>query len=222
MIRTSIMAVGAALLMATAGTSLAASPTAKCMGSKQKAAGAKVMGKLTCYAKAKARNLAVDGGCLAKAEAKFTAAVARADSKGACVGTAMDLETIADDCINTLLADIPGNTRCTSTSAKAEGKASSCELGCSAKEITKPGTFMSCHLRCDARVNSTLNKAGGCGAPLTIIDHVHDCRDAVLATFSSTSTTIASTTTSSSTSSSTSTSSTTSTTAGSPSPAFVD
>ena len=219
MIRTNIMAVGAALLIAAAGSSaLAASPTARCVGSKQKATGAKIMGKLTCYAKAKARNLAVDGGCLAKAEAKFTAAVVSADAKGACVGTAMDLETTADDCIDTLLADIPGNTRCTSTSAKAEGKASGCELGCSATDITKPGSFASCHLRCDARLNGTLTKAGGCGASLTIIDHVHDCRDALLATFSSTSTT--STTSTSTTTSSSST--TTSTAPGSPSPAFVD
>jgi hypothetical protein len=234
MIRTNVMAVGAALLIAAAGSSaLAASPTAKCMGSKQKATGAKIMGKLTCYGKAKARNVAVDGGCLAKADVKFNAAVAKADAKGACVGTATDLETTADDCISTLLADIPGNTRCASTSAKAEGKASGCELACSAKDLTKPGIFASCHLRCDARLNSTLTKAGGCGASLTIIGHVHDCRDAVLATFSSTTSTTSSTTStstststssssSSSTSTSTSTSSTTSTTAGSPSAAFVD
>ena len=230
MIRMSIVAVGAALLIAAAGSSaLATSPTAKCVGSKQKAAGAKLKSKLTCYGKAKARNVSVDSGCLAKADAKFTAAVAKADAKGACIGTAMDLETTADDCIDTLLADVPGNTRCAATSAKAEGKASGCELSCSARDLIKPGTFTSCHLRCDARIHSTLTKAGGCGTFPTIIGHVHACRDAILATLSSTTTTTSSTTSTSTSSSSTtststssSTSSTTSSTAGSPSAAFVD
>jgi hypothetical protein len=230
MIRTNMVAVGAALMMVAGSAAMAASPTAKCVASKEKAAGAKIMGKLTCYGKAKARNVGVEAGCLAKADAKFTAAVAKADSKGACGGTAMDLETTVDDCINTLLADVPGNTRCTSTSAKAEGKAGGCELACSAKDVVKPGILASCHLRCDARLNSTLTKASGCGASLTIIGHVHDCRDSVVATFSSTTTTTSSSTStssssssSSSTSTSTSTSSTTTSTApGSASPAFVD
>jgi hypothetical protein len=227
MIRTSIMAVGAALVIAAVGSpAFAASPTAKCVASKEKAAGAKIQNKLTCYGKAKARNVAVDDGCLAKAEAKFTGAVTKADSKGACGGTALDLENTVDDCIDTLLADIPGNTRCASTSAKGEGKAGGCELACAAKDVVKPGILASCHLRCDARLNSTLSKAGGCGASLTIIAHVHDCRDTIVATFgsSTTSSTIATTTSSSSsTSTSSSTSSTTSSTApSSPSSAFVD
>src|SRR5262245_7509667 len=131
MIRTNMMAVGAALLLAVAGGNASAtSPSARCVAAKEKAAGAKIMGKLSCYGKAKARNVFVDGGCLDKADAKFNAAIANADAKGGCGGTSVDLENTVDDCISTLLGDVPGNSRCTATSAKAEGKAGGCELAC--------------------------------------------------------------------------------------------
>ena len=73
-------------LLARTGT--ATDVGAKCSGVKLKAAAKKSNGKLKCYATASARGVDVDPTCLAKAEAKFTAAWQRIEATGTCRTTA--------------------------------------------------------------------------------------------------------------------------------------
>ena len=184
MFRKNLTALGVVVMLAVLGSSaLALSPDDKCVSAKQRAAGKKLKAKLTCYGKAKARNVAVDESCLARAEAKFVGAVAAGDAKGMCNGTAASLEAIVDGCIDTLLADLPGNGRCQATSTKAVGKANFCELTCASKDVFFPGFLANCHLRCDARLNLTIGKAGPCGDAVMIMDHVHTCRDTLIGAF---------------------------------------
>ena len=60
----------------------------KCSGVKLKAAAKKSNSKLKCYANASAHGVDVDPTCLAKAEAKFTAAWQRIEATGTCRTTA--------------------------------------------------------------------------------------------------------------------------------------
>src|SRR5262249_38133738 len=149
-----------------------------------------------------------------------------------CAGTEGSIEGLADNCVATLSGDVPGNGKCPSASAKAVGKGASCELGCAAKDVTKPGSFRACPTKRDGKVTSALSKAGSCGQSGTIQADVDSCETSLAnaltptsTTSTTTSTSTTSTSTSSSTSSSTSTSttstSTSSTTPGSPSPAFL-
>jgi len=123
-----------AFVATSASSALAgATPAQKCAASRQKAAGKKIKAKMGCQSKAKAKNTAVDPACLTKAEAKFSSAFAKTSG---CPGTASGIESLVDSCVATLTGDAPGNGKCPSSTAKAEGKAGSCELGCTAKEIT--------------------------------------------------------------------------------------
>src|SRR5262245_24210022 len=129
-----ILAVAVAVATVGATTATAASdPTVKCAAAKQKAAGKKIAGKMSCISKAKAKNTATDPACLTKAEAKFTAAMNKAG--GACPGSIAAIESLVDSCVNTLEPDAPGTGKCPSGTAKALGKAASAELSCSAKDL---------------------------------------------------------------------------------------
>ena len=74
-----------------------------------------------CWSKAKSKSNPVDAACLVKAEAGFTAAFAKAG--GTCGGDAGSIEMQVDQCVTALLAEIPGDSKCTSSSAKVLGKA---------------------------------------------------------------------------------------------------
>jgi hypothetical protein len=82
----------------------AASPDGRCRAAKVKAAGQKVLAKARCHQRAILKAIAVDPGCLAKAEAKFALAVGKADAKGPCDGTVASLEAAVDQCVGALLA----------------------------------------------------------------------------------------------------------------------
>ena len=82
--------------------------------------------------------------------------------------------------MNTLLSDVPGNTKCASGSAKSIGKAGGAELGCEAKDVTKPGTEPGCSNGNDAKLTAALAKAGSCAGASTLPD-LHDCRDTIVA-----------------------------------------
>jgi hypothetical protein len=160
---------------ATAG----GTPGQKCAAAKRKAAGKKLAAKLGCYAKAKSKApFSVDPACLTKAEGKFSAAFAKAGA--ACPGTTAAIEALVDNCVNTLAGDVPGNTKCTSASVKSVGKTGGAELGCAAKDVTKPGTEPGCSAGNDTKLTAALAKAGNCTAVSTLPD-LHDCRDTIVA-----------------------------------------
>ena len=128
---------------------------------------------MSCYAKAKVAGVAVDSNCLAKAEAKFTAAVSKAGS--ACAGTPSTVEQPVDDCVTNLLPDIPRDGKCPSASAKITGKSGSSLFGCQAKEVTKPGSFAACHASVDGKLALALAKASACVNSTNIHATLHDC-----------------------------------------------
>ncbi len=172
------LVLGVAALLATDLVPAAGvSQTEKCAVNKRKAAGKKVRAKMACVATAKAEGTTVDPGCLAKAEAKFNGAMAKA---GACLGNPAAVESQVDDCVAILVGDVPGDGQCPSRSAKAVGTAAKCEIDCGAKEITKPGSFGACHANCDARLDAALAKAGACGQSATTQTDVDECRNTIL------------------------------------------
>jgi hypothetical protein len=231
MVNKFVAALGVCALV-TAGVSPAlagGTPAQKCAAAKQKAAGKKAASKMSCFSKAKAKNLPPPGPtdpCLTKAEGKFSSAVAKADAKGPCPGTAVAIEAAVDACVVVLVADVPGNTKCSSSITKAAGKGVSAELSCSAKDITKPGTFSTCEDKADGKFTKAYVKAGTCvpaqASESQMQTDIDNCQSSVAAltppttststtTSSSTSTTSTTTSTSSSSSTTTSTSSTTTT-----------
>ena len=157
-----------AFVMAGGPVGAAPDPALKCFGAKQKAAGKKIAAKIGCWSKAKSKSNPVDAACLMKAEAGFTAAFAKAG--GACGGDAGSIEMQVDQCVTAFLAEIPGDSKCTSSSAKVLGKAASGELGCTSKEIAKPGGEAACRQKVAQKTAGSLAKAGGCAAGGTADD----------------------------------------------------
>ena len=80
---------------------------AKCAAAKMKAVGKKTYDKAKCHQKALLKGTAVDPACLAKAETKFTAAIAKADGQGTCSDTASALEALVDACVESLVPPRP-------------------------------------------------------------------------------------------------------------------
>lgn len=68
----------------------------RCEAAKRKAAGQLASRELRCYARAAARLRAVDGGCIAKATARFTAAMTRA---GTCPDGGSAQTFVEDSCV---------------------------------------------------------------------------------------------------------------------------
>jgi len=166
----------AAGLLAPARPALAAGTLAEqCAAAKQRAAGKKLAGKLTCHAKAKAAAAAVEPACLDKAEARFTAGFTKAG--GACPGDPTGTESAVDNCIAQLLALAPGAGKCPSASTRAVGKTARSELGCTAKEITRPGTESACVARGEAKLGAALGMAGGCVGAGAASTAIAACRD---------------------------------------------
>jgi len=89
----------------------------RCASSKIKAAGKKAKAKLTCHAKASARGLTVDPTCLVKAEARFAAVFAIAETRPPCLTTddAPIIENMVDDLVADAVAAIPTGTTTTTT-----------------------------------------------------------------------------------------------------------
>ena len=141
--------------------------TEKCQAAKLKALGKGVADALACYSKAKAKSTAVDPNCLGKAQQKVDAAITKAGV--ACGGT-----TDMSACVTTLSGDCPGDGKCPAASEKATGKGSSSDLGCQAKDVTKPGTFAGCRAKNDSKVGAALLKAGNCASASTVSD-IHQC-----------------------------------------------
>ena len=86
---------------------------AKCAAAKMSAVGKKTSAKAKCQQKAFLTGTSVDPLCVASAESKFTAAIAKADGSGPCTGTATALEGLVDDCLASLVGS--GSDGCTLT-----------------------------------------------------------------------------------------------------------
>jgi hypothetical protein len=77
----------------------------RCAAVKLKATGKKASSKLGCHARAVGKTEPVDGGCLAKAEAKFADAFAGADGRYVCAAEG-DADTIETADVDPLVADV--------------------------------------------------------------------------------------------------------------------
>jgi hypothetical protein len=122
----------------------------KCESARLKAAGKKAGAKLTCYAKAAIKDSAVDsapGGCLARADAKFTAAFNKVSG---CTGdnSAQAIESLIDDkCVGQLVAVdgtgkvtaiCPVSTTTTTTSTTTSTTTPMCDV-CTEGPALNPG-----------------------------------------------------------------------------------
>src|SRR5262245_25479574 len=89
------------LVLLTGGTRpvVAAPAAGTCEGAKAKAVGVAVAARARCQAKARATDTAVDGVCLAKADATLLTRFAKADKTGACAGDASSAGATAAECV---------------------------------------------------------------------------------------------------------------------------
>ena len=110
------MAVLFVLAIADAGVARANMPAATCAAAKQEAAAKKIAAKLKCWRKAIGNGAAsADPACLAAAEAKFDAAIAKAEAKGGCAvtGDGSAIEDAADSCVDSIVTLTPVTTTST-------------------------------------------------------------------------------------------------------------
>jgi len=152
-----------------------------------KAAGKKIAGKMTCHAKAKALAAPVDAACLTRAEAKFGMAFSKLGA--ACPGAGNSVEDLVDQCVGTLLGDVPGDGSCSSRSAKVVGRWGRALMTCAAHDAVAPGTFATCDTRAGAKNTDALAKAGSCTAGTVSNDLHDDCVTPLVAALPATATT---------------------------------
>src|SRR5689334_10713698 len=135
-----------ALTAMTSGVAFATAATSKCSGGKVKNAGKKAAAKLGCLSKGISKGLAgPDSTCVAKAEVKFSTAVAKAEAKVPNDCLTLNDTSAIEAKIDSLVSDIdalqPGpnsvvNT-CDGAKVNAAGKKAAAKLGCWAKAVTK-------------------------------------------------------------------------------------
>jgi cysteine-rich repeat protein len=167
-----IVAVAFAVATMVAFAGVPAGAQDKCAGSKLTATGKKCDGKLKCVAKAAGKGVAVDGSCLAKAEARFATAFGKAESKGGCttIGDAPALEAKVDAHVADVRAELwddePAENDCASAKVRAAGKKCLCKMQCSSKGAKAGGAADPlCMQKCEQRFATGFAKAeskGGC------------------------------------------------------------
>jgi hypothetical protein len=162
------------LVLGSGIAAAASTPAQKCAALKLKAAGKEVVGKMACHAKAKAKSVPVGSACLARAMAKADATIAKAGTSD-CAGTAATIDAEVDSCVGVLVADVPGDGKCPSSSAKVVGTAGRGLLKCESNEVKRPGAVVECDARRDAQLNSALTAAGSCVSFAVVHPHVHAC-----------------------------------------------
>lgn len=112
------IAVALLSLLSVTGVAVALQdPARTCAARKQKAAGMKALAKIRCHAAATARGTTVDSACLARAEQRFAAAWARAESTGGCAtsGDEGRIEADVDQFVAAVVVALPATTTTTST-----------------------------------------------------------------------------------------------------------
>jgi len=120
-----------------------------CAVRKLRAAGLKAAGKNVCASRAMRAGTAVDAACAQKVEEKFAAAIAKADARGSCTGTAAEVTALVDACLAGLPPPIPctggtGHPICGGTCAEGLtcrpyevfANGASIETGCGCVDVT--------------------------------------------------------------------------------------
>ncbi len=97
-----------AVVLPAAAVYGATSPAAKCAIAKSKASAKKLSSKAKCYQKALAKSMPVDSACLMAAEAKYNAAITKAEAGSGCAipGDGATLEAL----VNRQVADLDSFT----------------------------------------------------------------------------------------------------------------
>jgi hypothetical protein len=92
-------------------------PGTRCAASKVRATRMKIAAKLACHERALTRSGSVDQACLAKAEAAFARAFARAEARGGCAttGDVGAMEAKVDSFIADVVSELPATTSTTTT-----------------------------------------------------------------------------------------------------------
>jgi hypothetical protein len=172
------LAMAALGLLADGPVGAATDPVAKCLASKQKAAGKKAQGKLGCYSTAAKTGSGVDQDCLTKADDKFTSAFGKAEANGACPGNATSVEGAIDGCTNDVVGQIPETGKCPGAKLKAAGKKASGKLKCYSKATGK-GTFVDseCLMAAQTKFGTAFTNADAAGACMGDADTVEGIVD---------------------------------------------
>src|SRR5262249_34329460 len=102
-----------------AGAGAGLSPAQRCSIAKDKAAAKKIASKLKCREKAVTLGAPVDPACVAIAESKFDAAIAKAEAFGGCAtnGDGATIESAVDSCVDSIATLAFGTTSTTVASA---------------------------------------------------------------------------------------------------------
>jgi hypothetical protein len=153
----------------------------KCLGAKLKAIGKKESAKVVCYAKAAARNdYSGLSQCLAKAEAKFVVAFAKADAAGGpCLGDTDTCECIVDGCIKGIRGQLPdaGPSACESARLKAAARKAKRIFACNAKATTKGvAVDATCVQKAKDKFAAAFAKTTGCTGDQTAVEDLVDGR----------------------------------------------
>jgi hypothetical protein len=147
----------------TTSTTLAGPPRrSKCAGRKFQAVGAKTAAKARCAAKAAARGLTPDAGCLGRAEAAFARAWKKAERRAACLAATGDLPA-SEARVDTFRADVvrelggtTSGSKCGSRKIKAVGVLTAGLARCAAKAFGK-GQAVSA--ACEAKAHAAFGAA---------------------------------------------------------------
>jgi hypothetical protein len=132
-------------MIALVASSSPAGAQSRCTAAKYNAMGRKYLAKTKCYAKTVQRNVAVDPGCLASAEARFLLKWARAEAHADCFTTNDDdaNEAIVDACIDDTVQSLK-TAASTTTSTAAPTTTTLCAPSCAGKNCGDDGCGGSC------------------------------------------------------------------------------
>jgi hypothetical protein len=106
-----------ASILAALGASSPPPPPAVCLQAKLKASGKRASAKMSCWARAAARNDVLDESCVARAESRFDGAFAKAELRGDCArtGDAAAVAAAVDTCVQDVVDLLQPATTSTTT-----------------------------------------------------------------------------------------------------------
>jgi polyhydroxybutyrate depolymerase len=155
----------------------------KCLSAKLKAIGKNEKAALGCVAKVVTKNDPSSlSGCLAKADAKLSAAFAKASG---CDGSLAACAGLADECVDAVTAMLPdpGPSTCEAARLKAAGKKAASKLNCHAKAAMKGVAVDSaCLDKASTKFAAAFAKTSGCSGDETTVENTVDdtCVDALV------------------------------------------
>lgn len=139
------------------GASSPPPPPAACLQAKLKASGKRASGKMSCWARAAARNVAADENCLARAESKFDGAFVKAELRGDCArtGDAAAVAAAVDTCVQNVVDLVQPAT--TSTTTVTPSSTSTTLSGCGGNEPAALAGVTAAHNAVRANASPTPN-----------------------------------------------------------------